>query len=89
MTPDERRLFDPAWHWMGEAIGRLHDEFSSGEILRAITVLVSTDTGELVGYTLSARTGRIRRRMITDREALLLAGAKGTVSVDVEDRDLT
>jgi hypothetical protein len=89
VTPEERRLIDPAWHWMRDAIDRLHDEFSPGENLRAMTVLVSTDTGETVTYTVAPRTGRVGRRMVTGREALLRAAAKGTVSVSVEAGDLT
>lgn len=90
MTPEEEhRLIDPAWHWMRDAIDRLHSEFSPGENLRAMTVLVSTNTGETVTYTVAPRTSRVGRRMVTAREALLLAAAKGTVSVSVETGDLT
>lgn len=89
MTAEERRLFDPAWHWMREAIDRLHDEFSPGENLRVMTVLVSTDSGEMVSYSVGPRSARVGRRMVRDREALLLAAAKGTVSVSLEPGDLT
>lgn len=82
--PAHARVLDPRWHQMNDAVRQFWEALGCSDRVDGMNLTVTSEGGQVISYAVVAGERELRRRLITDPDAVAAAMAGASVDLTPE-----